>query len=160
MKKIPVSALLAFFHSLVTTFPTLYTSLSSYSSTTIAMTIITYPMAQQLILLPTWTQLQHSLQLLHQLANLLSDLILAHMGYLHTSLLLHHHLNGNHQLQIALLASSVTIELVASSSRVTSAKFQPKVLYSYRDTRTGQDQGHLGPPDSGKKVTDFYITLV
>ena len=42
MKQIPVSALLAFFHSLVTTFPTLCTSLSSYSSTTIAMTIITY----------------------------------------------------------------------------------------------------------------------
>ena len=85
---------------------------------------------------------------------------LADPEHLHTSLPLHHHLNDDHQLQIALLASSVTIELVASSSRVTSAKFQPKVLYSYRDTRTGQDQGHLGPPDSGKKVTDFYITLV
>ena len=33
--------------------PILYTSLSSYSSTTISMTIITYPIAQQPILSPT-----------------------------------------------------------------------------------------------------------
>ena len=49
------------------------------------------------------------------------------IGHLHTSLLLHHHLNNDHQFQIALLASSVSIELVSSSARVTSAKFH-KVL--------------------------------
>ena len=127
-QKNAASTFLAFVHFSVITFSTLYTSLSSYSSTTTSTTTITSPMSQQPILSPTWSQLQHSLQLLHQLADLLSDLI-AHMGYLHTSLLLHHHLNGDHQLQIALLASSVSIELVSSSARVTSAKFQTKVLY-------------------------------
>ena len=38
-----------------------------------------------------------------------------------------HHLNDNHQPQIALLASSASIELVSASARVTSAKSQPKV---------------------------------
>ena len=127
-KKNSVSALLAFVHSLVTTFPTLYTSLSSYSSTIISMTIITYPIAQQPILSPTWSHLQYSLQLLHHLADPLGDLI-AHIGHLHTSLLLHHHLNDHHQLQIAILASSVSIDLVSLSARVTSAKSQPKLLY-------------------------------
>ena len=99
-------------------------------------------------------QLQYSVQLLYN-HTLPTPLVISNPTLGSTTIL-----DDNHQLQIALLASSVTIELVASSSRVTSAKFQPKVLYSYRDTRTGQDQGHLGPPDSGKKVTDFYITLV
>ena len=126
--KNPVSELLAFVHSLVTIFSTLYTSLSSYSSTTISMTIITYPMDQQHTLSPTWSQLQYSLQLLHHLADPLGDLI-AHIGHLHTSLPLHHHLNDDLQLQFALLASSVSIELVSSSARVTSAKFQPKLSY-------------------------------
>ena len=39
---------------------TLYTSLSSYSSTTISMTTTTPPMAQQPIFSLTWSQLQHS----------------------------------------------------------------------------------------------------
>ena len=122
-----MSALLAFVHSLLTTIPSLCTSLSSYLSTIISMTIITYPIAQQPILSPTWSQLQHSLQLLHHLADPLGDLI-AHIGHLHTSLLLHHHLNDHHQFQIALLASSVSIGLVSSSARVTSANFQNGLL--------------------------------
>ena len=69
------------------------------------MTIITYPIAQQPILSPTWSQLQHSLQLLHQLADPLDDDL---------------------QLQFALLASSVSIELVSSSARVTSEQSQPR----------------------------------
>ena len=44
-----------------------------------------------------------------------------------TSLPLHHHLNDDHQPQIALLASSPSIELVSSSARVTSAKSQSKL---------------------------------
>ena len=80
-----MSALLAFVHSLLTTIPSLCTSLSSYLSTIISMTIITYPIAQQPILSPTWSQLQHSLQLLHHLADPLGDLI-AHIGHLYTSL--------------------------------------------------------------------------
>ena len=67
-------------------------------------------MAQQPILSPTWSQLQHSLQLLHHLADPLGDLK-AHIGHLHNSLPLHHHLNDDHQFQIALLVSSVSIEL-------------------------------------------------
>ena len=123
--------LLAFVRSLVTTFSPLYTSLSSYSSTTISMTIITYPIDQQHTLSPTWSQLQYSLQLLHHLADLLGDVI-AHIEHLHTSLPLLRHLNDDHQLQIALLASSVSIELVSSSSRVTTAKSQQTVLEWHR----------------------------
>ena len=59
--------------------------------------------------------------LYHHLADPLGDLQ-AHIG-------LDHHLNDNHQPQIALLASSASIELVSSSARVTSAKSQPKLLY-------------------------------
>ena len=67
-------------------------------------------------------QLQYSMQLLyHHLADPLGDL---------------HHLNDNHQPQIALLASSASIELVSSSARVTSVKSQPKVLELERDTGT------------------------
>ena len=51
--KNPVSALLAFVPSLVTTFPTLCTPLSSYLSATISMKTITSPKAQQPILSPT-----------------------------------------------------------------------------------------------------------
>ena len=45
---------------------------------------------------------------------------------------LDHHLNNNHQPQIALLASSASIELVSSSTRVTSVKFH-KVQYVRRE---------------------------
>ena len=45
--QIPVSALLAFLHSLVTTFTTLCTSLSSYLFTTISMTPTASPIAQK-----------------------------------------------------------------------------------------------------------------
>ena len=38
-----------------------------------------------------------------------------------------HHLNDDNNLPIALLAPAVRIELVSSSARVTSAKFQPKL---------------------------------
>ena len=91
-------------------------------------------MDQQPTLSPTWSQLQYSLQLLHHLADPLGDLI-AHIGHLHTSLPLHHHLNDDLQLQFALLASSASSELVSSSARVTSAKSQPKVLEVFRGTR-------------------------
>ena len=67
------------------------------------------------------------MQLMHHLADPIGDLI-AHIGHLHTSLLLHHHLNDHHQFQIALLASSVSIGLVSSSARVTSANFQNGLL--------------------------------
>ena len=107
----PFSALLAYLHSLVTIFPTLCTSLSSYPSTNISMTPITSPMAQQ----HTYCrhndrkhQLQYSMHLLHSP---------------HVNLLLHYHLNDNHQPQIAILASPASIELVSSSARVKSAKF-------------------------------------
>ena len=59
---------------------------------------------------------------MHHLADPLGYLM-AHIGHLHTSLPLHHHLNDDLQLQFALLASSASIELVSSSARVTSAKF-------------------------------------
>ena len=83
----------------------------------------------QPILSPTWSQLQHSLQLLHHLADPLGDLI-AHIGHLPSSLTLHHHLNDDHQLQIALLASdsSASIELASPSARVTSTNFQKGVV--------------------------------
>ena len=61
-------------------------------------------------------QLQYSVQLLyHHLADPLGDLQ-AHIG-------LDHHLNDNQQPQITLLASA-SIELVSSSARITSVKFQ------------------------------------
>ena len=152
-----MSELLAFVHSLVTTFSTLYTSLSSYSSTTISMTIITYPMDQQPTLSPTWSHLQYSLQLLHHLADPLGDLI-AHIGHLHTSLLLHHHLNDDHQLQIALLASSVSIGLVSSLARVTSAKFQKGV--GWRELETpGPIDRTPETPGSGKNNDAHHYHL-
>ena len=88
-------ALLAFLHSLVTTFPTLYTSLSSYSPTTISMTTVTSQWSNNIYCRQhdyssPAHQLQYSVQLLyHHLAD--------HLGDLHTSLLLHHHLNDDHQ---------------------------------------------------------------
>ena len=45
-----------------------------------------------------------------------------------------HHLNDNHQPQIALLASSASIELVSSSARVISAKFQKRLVRTDRQT--------------------------
>ena len=90
-------------------------------------------------------QLQYSVQLLyHHLADPLADLQ-AHIG------LDHHLLDDNHQPQIALLASSASIELVSSSARVTSAKFQKGLV--------GRELERPGPIDrtpetlgSGKKV--------
>ena len=74
-------------------------------------------------------QLQYFVQLMyHHLADPLVDLQ-AHIG------LDHHLLGDNHQPEIALLASSASIELVSSSARVTLAKFH-KVLYVHRDTGT------------------------
>ena len=72
-------------------------------------------------------QLQYSVQLLyHHLADPLGDLQ-ADIG-------LDCHLNDNHQPQIALLASSASIELVSSSARVISVKFQQGLVL--RDTET------------------------
>ena len=47
----------------------------------------------------------------------------------------HHLLDDNHQPQIAILASSASIELVSSSARVTSVKFH-KVLDVVREAGT------------------------
>ena len=47
-----------------------------------------------------------------------------------------HHLNDDNNLPIALLAPAVRIELVSSSARVTSAKFQPKLSYVVREAGT------------------------
>ena len=156
-----MSELLAFVHSLVTIFSTLYTSLSSYSSTTISMTIITYPMDQQHTLSQTWSQLQYSLQLLHHLADPLGDLI-DHIGHLHISLPLHHHLNDDLQLQFDLLASSASIELVSSSARVTWAKSQPKLLYVCTWIETpGPKDRTPGTPGSGNNTEsagNFHAT--
>ena len=113
---------LAFLHSLVTTFPALCTSLSSYSLTTISMTTITSQWSNNIYCRQhdyssPAHQLQYSVQLLyHHLADPLDDL----QGHIE----LDHHLNDNHQPQIALLASSASIELESSSARVTSTKFQ------------------------------------
>ena len=133
MKANSNSALLAFLHSLVTNFPTLCTSPSSYSPTTISMTTVTSQCSNNIYCRQhdhssPAHQLQYSVQLLyHHLADPLGDLQ-AHIG-------LDHHLNDNHQSQIALLASSASIDLVSSSARVTSAKFR-KVLYGVREAET------------------------
>ena len=97
------SALLAFLHSLVNTFPTLCTSQPSFSPTTISMTTITSQWCNNIYCRQhdhssPAHQLQYSVQLLYNhLADSLGDLQ-AHIG-------LDHHLNDNHQPQIALLAS-------------------------------------------------------
>ena len=86
-------------------------------------------------------QLQYSVQLLyHHLADSLGDLQ-AHIG------LDHHLLDDNHQPQIALLASSASIELVSSSARVTSVVFQKGLVRSDIETPGPIDrtQAHLGP---------------
>ena len=115
------SALLAFLHSLVNTFPTLCTSQPSFSPTTISMTTVTSQWSNNIYCRQhdyssPAHQLQYSVQLLyHHLADPLGDLQ-AHIG-------LDHHLNDNQQPQITLLASA-SIELVSSSARITSVKFQ------------------------------------
>ena len=94
-------------------------------------------------------QLQYSVQLLyHHLA--------APLGDLQTYIGLDHHLNDNHQPQIALLASSASIELVSSSARVTSVKFHKALGCSDIETpgpvdRTPETPGagknkHVLPP--------------
>ena len=50
------------------------------------------------------------------------------LGDLQAHIVLDHRQNDNHQPQIALLASSASIELVSSSARVTSAKFHKAVV--------------------------------
>ena len=100
-------------------------------------------------------QLQYSVQLLyHHLADPLDDLQ-AQIG-------LNHHLNDNHQPQIALLASSASIELVSASARVTSAKSQPKVLEVFRDTGTPETPGSRknqknGPTEEENENVDSTI---
>ena len=126
------SSTLAFLHSLVTTFPTLCTSLSSYSPTTISMTTVTSQWSNNIYCRQhdhssPAQQLQYFVQLLHHhLADPLDDLQ-AHIG-------LDHHLNDNHQPQIAILASSASIELVSSSARGTSAKFHKALRCMYTGT--------------------------
>ena len=118
-------ALLAFLHSLVTT-------LSSYS---VSMTTVTSQWSNNIYCRQhdyssPAHQLQYSVELLyHHLADHLGDLQ-AHIG-------LDHHLNDNHQPQIALLASSASIELVSSSARVTSVKFHKGLVCMYIDRDTG-----------------------
>ena len=83
-------------------------------------------------------QLQYSMHLLyHHLANPLGDLQ-AHIG-------LGHHLNDNHQPQIAILASSASIGLVSASARVTSAKFHKAAV-----ERPGPIDRTPETPGSGK----------
>ena len=92
-------------------------------------------------------QLQYSVQLLyHHPADPLGDLQ-AHIR-------LNHHLNDNHQPQIALLASSDIIELVSSSARVTSVKFHkvPEVQRPGHIDRTPET------PGSGKKLKDGSVS--
>ena len=109
MKANSNSALLAFLHSLVNTFPTLCTSQPSFSPTTISMTTITSQWSNNIYCRQHDNsspahQLQYSMQplylVLHHPADTLGNL-LAHIG-------LNHHLNDDHQLQIALLASSAS----------------------------------------------------
>ena len=86
-------------------------------------------------------QLQYSVQLLyHHLA--------APLGDLQANIGLDHHLNDNHQPQIALLASSASIELVSSSAKVTSVKFQKGVVGSGIET-PGPIERTPGTPGSG-----------
>ena len=68
------------------------------------------------------------------------------------SIPLHHRLKDNHQLQIALLASSVSIELVSSSARVTSAKFHKAVVQT-----SGPIDRTPETPGSGKKQKQNMI---
>ena len=146
--QIPIQHFLAFLHSLVTTFSTLCTSPSSYSPTTISMTTVTSQWSNNIYCRQhdyssQAHQLQYYVQLLyHHLADPLGDLQ-AHIG------LDHHLLDDNHQPQIALLASSASIELVSSSARVTSAKSQPKVLEVFRGTRNHRQ---LGPVKMTQKT--------
>ena len=121
--------------------------MSSYSPTTILMTSVTSRCSNNMYCRQhdhssPAHQLQYSVQLLyHHLADPLSDLQ-AHNG-------LDHHLNDNHQPQIALLASSASIELVSSSARVTSAKFQ-KVVGSRELETSGPINRTPETPGSGK----------
>ena len=94
-------------------------------------------------------QLQYSMQLLYHLVNPIGDLLVL-IEHLHVNLLLHQHLNDNHHLQIALLASSASIELVSSSARVTSAKFQKGLVCMYIVQRPGPIDRASETPGSGK----------
>ena len=62
---------------------------------------------------------------------------------------------------IALLALSVSIELVSSSARVTSVKFK-QVAQFVRDNRIHRsDQGHLGPiKTQASQITLFRDTNI
>ena len=91
LKRIQIPDLLAFLHSLVTTF---CTSLSSYWTTTISMTPITSP-----IMMRKKTPAQTSHTTPAQPCRPPWSPHIPHwaIGHLHTSLLLHHHLKGRHQ---------------------------------------------------------------
>ena len=94
-------------------------------------------------------QLQHSMRLLQHLTDPLGDLRVL-IGHLHVNLLLLHHLNDNHHLQITLLASAQR----SSSARVTSVKFQLKDSDLVSDLeRPGPKDRTPGTPESGKKLT-------
>ena len=120
--------------------------LSPFSSTTISMTTdqLSGQTGQQPLLSPTWSQTPatntpcnsctsqfHQSTASSKAGNLSSrhclllhhpaDPVLAHIVYLHVNRLLHQHPNDHH-LQISLLASSSSIELVSSSARVISVK--------------------------------------
>ena len=88
---------------------------------------------------------QYSVQLLyHHLADPLGDLQ-AHIG------LDHHLLDDSHQPQIALLASSASIELVSSSARGASTKFQKGLVVTDIET-PGPIDRTPETPGSGKNA--------
>ena len=79
------------------------------------------------------------------------DDLLAHTGHIPVNLLLHHHPDDDHHLQIVLLASSAGIELVSSSTRVTSAKFHKGLV-----ERPGPIDRTPETPGSGKNVKTYF----
>ena len=93
-------------------------------------------------------QLQYSVQLLyHHLA--------APLGDLQTYIGLDHHLNDNHPPQIALLASSASIELVSSSA---SAKFHKTAIRSDIET-PGPIDRTPETPGSGKNDNRSHLLM-
>ena len=82
------------------------------------------------------------------------------LGDLQPHIGLDHHLNDNHQPQIALLASSVSIELVSSSARVTSAKSQPKLPDIERPGPIDRTPETPGSGKNGVRKNDWTLRQI
>ena len=82
------------------------------------------------------------MQLLHHLADPSGDLI-AHIGHLHTSLLLHHHLNDDLQLQFAVLAIH---QLVLSWHHYQPESHQQSLNQSSCSDRQTETETHRPDP--------------